>query len=614
MDTSEATKVLMSRIQSLDPENATKIIGVILIQDEGEKDIIRLAQTSDTVLLSCINHVKICLGISPSCHSSDASNAIWPKNPFSLSSSRISIPSDGFHLSNPSSPAGAFPSISPRPVSYTSAMNDAYSSGDCFSGSSSLSLYGDELGEEMFSSGGGRVRVHPKVHEQNDSMVDPRISPSGRSDSLILPYTEDFNSSIISPHSNPFHRRSCSGNDDSFLVNPDEEGAGSGFGWTPCMYYARGFCKNGSYCKFLHSVSGGAEGIDVGSPRPNSSGLDEFLRMKAIQQQRFALMASVGHYPNGCSKRGNFLNENQRSATAALMMGDSFQKINPYLPERNDSFSMGLSSIAHLSSRQIYLTFPADCTFKEGDVSVYFCNFGPVQDVRIPYQQKRMFGFVTFAFPETVKLILAKGNPHFVCGSRVLVKPYIEKGMFPDKKHQNIELGEYAASLSPTELDLREHLDIPFGPRMLLNSQEMMLRRKMEKEAELQHAVELQGKRMMNLRLTDLKNQPQMHNFFPVSSPRRTQLTNQNILVSSNAFDQQVPGDDDGGQEAAVSQAITADDLKLTGGTKLAINNDLEGANNQEHVDEDESDISESLEYTLPDNLFASPTKFSSEN
>jgi len=36
-------------------------------------------------------------------------------------------------------------------------------------------------------------------------------------------------------------------------------------------------------------------------------------------------------------------------------------------------------------------------------------------DVRIPYQQKRMFGFVTFVYPETVKLIiLAKGNPHFI--------------------------------------------------------------------------------------------------------------------------------------------------------------------------------------------------------
>lgn len=56
-----------------------------------------------------------------------------------------------------------------------------------------------------------------------------------------------------------------------------------------------------------------------------------------------------------------------------------------------------------------------------------------MQDVRIPYQQKRMFGFVTFVYPETVKLILAKGNPHFVCDARVLVKPYKEKGKVPDK-------------------------------------------------------------------------------------------------------------------------------------------------------------------------------------
>jgi len=53
--------------------------------------------------------------------------------------------------------------------------------------------------------------------------------------------------------------------------------------------------------------------------------------------------------------------------------------------------------------------------------------------VRIPYQQKRMFGFVTFVYPETVKLILAKGNPHFICDARVLVKPYKEKSKVPDK-------------------------------------------------------------------------------------------------------------------------------------------------------------------------------------
>ena len=65
--------------------------------------------------------------------------------------------------------------------------------------------------------------------------------------------------------------------------------------------------------------------------------------------------------------------------------------------------------------------------------------YGPVQDVRIPYQQKRMFGFVTFVYPDTVKVILAKGNPHFVRDSRVLVKPYKEKGKVPDKyRHSSL--------------------------------------------------------------------------------------------------------------------------------------------------------------------------------
>mgnify|MGYP000465157631 FL=1 len=62
-------------------------------------------------------------------------------------------------------------------------------------------------------------------------------------------------------------------------------------------------------------------------------------------------------------------------------------------------------------------------------ILVSICRaYGPVQDVRIPYQQKRMFGFVTFIYPETVKMILANGNPHYICGARVLVKPYKEKG------------------------------------------------------------------------------------------------------------------------------------------------------------------------------------------
>lgn len=82
---------------------------------------------------------------------------------------------------------------------------------------------------------------------------------------------------------------------------------------------------------------------------------------------------------------------------------------------------------------EVSSTFDACALMFNWSLLLVWSMFGPVQDVRIPFQQKRMFGFVTFIYPETVKLILAKGNPHFVCDSRVLVKPYKEKGKVAEK-------------------------------------------------------------------------------------------------------------------------------------------------------------------------------------
>ncbi|XP_020161279.1 zinc finger CCCH domain-containing protein 53 [Aegilops tauschii subsp. strangulata] len=56
------------------------------------------------------------------------------------------------------------------------------------------------------------------------------------------------------------------------------------------------------------------------------------------------------------------------------------------------------------ASRQIYLIFPADSTFHEDDISNYFSIYGNVHDVRIPYQQNHMFGFVTFVYKEKGKV------------------------------------------------------------------------------------------------------------------------------------------------------------------------------------------------------------------
>lgn len=147
----------------------------------------------------------------------------------------------------------------------------------------------------------------------------------------------------------------------------------------------------------------------------------------------------------------------------AVVLAEDAHRFTAYRADHRGDDLSGVNP----SSRQIYLTFPAESTFTEEDVTSHFrfvqfaltlfhsltfvnckvkssqpcflemfavCRaYGPVQDVRIPYQQKRMFGFVTFVYSETVKAILSEGNPHYICGARVLVKPYREKGKHGDR-------------------------------------------------------------------------------------------------------------------------------------------------------------------------------------
>ncbi|XAR60349.1 hypothetical protein NMG60_11033681 [Bertholletia excelsa] len=653
MDSSEATKMVFSRIQSLDPENATKVMGYLFIQDAGEKEMIRLALGPETMLLSLINQAKTHLRLpsntssAPSTPSSPSPFNPMPNpnrpNPLPQSSPRIIIPNNGFHM-NPSSPSSPWsvsgfsdnrsPSshMSPRPtspLSYAAVVNGSTNGASgSFSAPTTSSFSLPPLYSNTTCSDLSDEYVQDQFPFLDDSspnnvdFSDPIMSPSGRSDSVLFPYSGNWvdpGTCSDNNHHN-FHRRSCSVSD-LYLGSGSDDG-GSGLGWRPCLYFARGFCKNGNSCKFLHGDSSDASAI-VGSPS-KLDGLDDLLRMKAIQHQKMAaasqLMGGAGA-PFPYNKCINFMNDSPRSAAAALMMGDEYHKFGRGRPERFDFSALGLGASANSSSKQIYLTFPADSTFKEEDVSNYFSKFGPVQDVRIPYQQKRMFGFVTFVYPETVKIILAKGNPHFVCDSRVLVKPYKEKGKIPDKKQQQhqLERGEFSACLSPSGLESREPFELPNGARMFLNHQEMMLRRKLEQEAELQQAIEIQGRRLMNLQLMDLKNhhhhghQFQQHNLvpgIPIASPAQPHLrTNQNLLLQSDAINQEVLEENNNSSAAATSPTAAAEgQLELNETSNN--NNGHNSSENKEQCSHPENDnIHESLEHILPDNLFSSPKK-----
>lgn len=85
------------------------------------------------------------------------------------------------------------------------------------------------------------------------------------------------------------------------------------------------------------------------------------------------------------------------------------------------------------------------------------------------------------------------------------------------------------------------------GARMFYNTQEMMLRRKLEQEAELQQAIELQGRRLMNMQLMDLKNHHHNHHFQPsmmagIASPTMGQSqANQSHILPCDGINIEVP-------------------------------------------------------------------------
>ncbi|EOA20141.1 hypothetical protein CARUB_v10000430mg [Capsella rubella] len=526
MDSGDPTALLLTKIRSLEPDYAPKIIGYLLLQDFGERDLMHLARGPESILQSIIIRVKSQLGLfSSSSPSSTTPTSPSPLNPISRPpiNGRLTSHSNGFmdfrRNSPSSSPSSASPwslntsangntnpHISPRhtPISKPLSPHQNNATDSAPDAGASADLLDDQQLSDYLS-------FLDDSSSKTEDALDPRIP---------FDYPVDNGETHL-------HRRSFSA-DASFGSGDD----GFGAGCKPCVYFTRGLCKNGDSCKFIHggypdNVDG--NGIVADSPRKMENFVrqhEEMMRLKlAYQQQRLASQI-LGRAPQlPYEKRIDFLLQQHAQRDGGLPFGDErYWSSSPGRLERMELMAMHFGDQSNSASRQIYLTFPADSTFKDEDVATYFSLFGTVQDVRIPYQQKRMFGFVSFAHPETVKVVLARGNPHFICDSRVLVKPYKEKGKVLDKKQQQmlqqqIERGNYSPCSSPSGIDPREQSDFHFGSKILYERREMM-RRKME-QTDLLRAIELERRRFINLQLPEFKNSitPNHHRSFSVGSP-----------------------------------------------------------------------------------------------
>ncbi|KAI3827015.1 hypothetical protein L1987_01076 [Smallanthus sonchifolius] len=601
MDSYEATRVVFTRIQSLDPEYASKIMGLLLIHDHGEKEMIRLAFGPESLVHSVILKARKELGISspstPSSPSAFSSQSLSRQNSANSSTAPRLVNGGVTNLPSPLS----IPSLS---SSWTNSNFSDFQPEERHLNSSAQPFYGGATEPDLIDE----LQIQDQLSFLNDSDL---VSPNGSGD-MFSPWGGGGGP----------HRRSSSVNDICFGAPGEDPN-----GWKPCLYFARGFCKNGASCRFTHTGAGEADvaAMTVGS----LSKLDmmeqchELLRSKSAHQQRLLMAAGAGGgsptfpFPNSPKSMNILLHQHSDSprmaAAAALMMGEDMNKFGR---SRND-FSMGM---LNPGSRQIYLTFPADSTFREEDVSNYFSMYGPVQDVRIPYQQKRMFGFVTFVYPETVKLILAKGNPHFVCDARVLVKPYKEKGKVPDKYRKQPPPLD-----SPTGYDSRDPFDLQLGARMLYNGQDLLWRKKLEEQADLQHAIELQNRRIMDLQLLDVKNSHHHHHHHQhqralstgaaIPSPTcysPSYLNHSSVFASDNRSSSS-PDSEDGliskmvtpvtiNVDEPLEANLNMENKKETLDVKDETSNGKSSPHHEEHTD-----LPESLEHNLPDNLFASP-------
>ncbi|KAB5569591.1 hypothetical protein DKX38_003384 [Salix brachista] len=442
MDFSESTKVVYSRIQEIEPEFVGKIIGYILLQNHGEREMIRLAFSPDNLIYAMICKAKSDLGLNKK----PVLNLISPSQ---VNPSPVSDVPQQF---NPNTRVSSHPISSPVKVRTAGSFWDAQLTGDL------QQAHSLDFAPPAYSE---MVLEDYRIHNQMQLLT---------SDGLLEFVNSDFSDSYIYPEP---------------ALNPRTSRRSPSLAEFPvkiCHYFIKGFCKHGNNCRYFHGHPMPESFPQIFSSNSNEIANEECvvspgslekleLELTELLKSRRGVPVSIASLPmiyyemyGRTLQAEGYLTESQRHGKAgysltkllarlknniclidrphgqhSVILAEDVPKYLEDAGERNDPGGI----IA--GSRQIYLTFPAESTFTEQDVSYYFSKFGPVQDVRIPCQQKTMFGFVTFVFAETVRQILAKGNPHHVCGARVLVKPYREKSRLINRLiSPSPEIGETA--------------------------------------------------------------------------------------------------------------------------------------------------------------------------
>uniref|UniRef100_A0A0E0LQU3 C3H1-type domain-containing protein n=1 Tax=Oryza punctata TaxID=4537 RepID=A0A0E0LQU3_ORYPU len=440
MEVPELVKLAFARVQRVEPEHVGKIFGVMLLREPDEDELVQLAYGPEAALLAKIDHAKASLTLiyarcSASAHVPATGGGgayhhqqLSSRPPVPCGSVRHYHPAAaaafGYHVQSPQ----YWPDSPPAPP--TKSQQEFAPAG----------LVVDTSAEGAYALRGGQ-------HVLDDNFGGGYYYPAG----------EDA-----------FHNVGGGGGGGG---SPARARRSNGMSTRrPCHYFSKGICKNGQNCHYSHhqvyqdalaaaTINGDAYhhqpgGVTPGSLETLELEITELLNSRRGQPVSIASLPTLygEKYGKGLQADG-YLTESQRHGKAGYSLTRLLSRLNKIRvierPHGQHSVVLAEDAAKYMdfrggggggdtgsvpaSSHQIYLTFPAESTFAEDDVANYFGQYGPVRDVRIPCQERRMFGFVSFQSPETVSTILMRRNPHFICGSRVLVKPYREKSKCVDR-------------------------------------------------------------------------------------------------------------------------------------------------------------------------------------
>ncbi|KAH6824173.1 hypothetical protein C2S53_011684 [Perilla frutescens var. hirtella] len=401
MDFFESTKVVFGRMEKLEPEHVSKIMGCLLLKDNGELEMIRLAFSPEHVLQALIDKIKLELDLSPK-------PTTFPAHVSALLLKKSLVLSNLPTTFTPFTPASSLPPLSsaalpPQNGLWIPQMRIAQ-------------------------------QLTPRANWLDSAAVENQFGSYNLDDSCYQMQT--------------YYPQPSLGLLD--LQMP------------VCNSFRQGYCKYGGSCGFLHVFQMENGDCMVLNPPTTDEILSSAERssLKLLEVELIELLKSrrgipvsvsslpilyldqygkvlqIEGYQKESQRQGRFICRIiqllARMTSSICLTNRPHGRQSVILVEDINRYAKFKEGNEH--ELQVYLTFPSESIFSEHEVYSYFNNFGAVREIRIPSQVRRMFGFVTFVHPETAALVLTKTNPHCICGAQVLVKPYQLRRMLFERK------------------------------------------------------------------------------------------------------------------------------------------------------------------------------------